>query len=152
MAMTAPVAAAIQDLTYVSQVKEVDGELKRGFKVFVGGGTSIMPKLAKPLYDFLPEEDYLRLALAIWTVFEKADSLRKNRINDTTGAVAEGPNGQIVVISGGHPSPGLMLSDTSRSRSMSAWRPRPVRMRYRIRSSQLVPSRHGVHCPHDSWA
>ncbi|HZA25470.1 MAG TPA: nitrite/sulfite reductase, partial [Dehalococcoidia bacterium] len=38
------VAAAIQDLTYVSQVKEVDGELKRGFKVYVGGGTSIMPR------------------------------------------------------------------------------------------------------------
>jgi sulfite reductase beta subunit-like hemoprotein len=46
----------------------------------VGGGTSIMPKLAKPLYDFLPEEDYLRLALAIWTVFENAITLRKNRM------------------------------------------------------------------------
>ncbi len=74
------VAAAIQDLTYVAQLKEVDGELKRGFKVFVGGGTSIMPRLAKPLYEFLPEEDYLRLALAIWTVFEQAVSLRKNRM------------------------------------------------------------------------
>ncbi len=74
------VAAAIQDLTYVAQLKEVDGELKRGFKVFVGGGTSIMPRLAKPLYDFLPEADYLRLALAIWTVFEQAVSLRKNRM------------------------------------------------------------------------
>ena len=74
------VAAAIQDLTYVSQVKEVDGQLRRGFKVYVGGGTSIMPRLAKPLYDFLPEEDYLRLALALWTVFEKAVTLRKNRM------------------------------------------------------------------------
>jgi sulfite reductase beta subunit-like hemoprotein len=74
------VAAAIQDLTYVSQVKELHGELKRGFKVYVGGGTSIMPRLAKPLYEFLPEEDYLRLALAIWTVFNNAESLRKNRM------------------------------------------------------------------------
>ena len=74
------VAAAIQDLTYVSQVRVEDGVEKRGFKVFVGGGTSIMPRLAKPLYEFLPEEDYLRLALAIWTVFDKADSLRKNRM------------------------------------------------------------------------
>jgi sulfite reductase beta subunit-like hemoprotein len=74
------VAAAIQDLTYVSQVKEVDGELKQGFKVYVGGGTSIMPRLAKPLYEFLPEEDYLRLALAVWTVFNNADMLRKNRM------------------------------------------------------------------------
>lgn len=74
------VAAAIQDLTYVSQVRVEDGVEKRGFKVFVGGGTSIMPRLAKPLYEFLPEKDYLRLALAVWTVFDKADSLRKNRM------------------------------------------------------------------------
>ncbi|MDE2780066.1 MAG: nitrite/sulfite reductase [Chloroflexota bacterium] len=74
------VAAAIQDLTYVSQVRVEDGVEKRGFKVYVGGGTSIMPRLAKPLYEFLPEDDYLRLALAVWTVFDKADSLRKNRM------------------------------------------------------------------------
>lgn len=74
------VAAAIQDLTYVSQVRVEDGVEKRGFKVYVGGGTSIMPRLAKPLYEFLPEKDYLRLALAVWTVFDKADSLRKNRM------------------------------------------------------------------------
>ena len=74
------VAAAIQDLTYVSQIREVDGQQQRGFKVYVGGGTSIMPRLAKPLYEFLPEADYLRLALAIWTVFNNADMLRKNRM------------------------------------------------------------------------
>ena len=74
------VAAAIQDLTYVSQIKNIDGQPQKGFKVFVGGGTSIMPRLAKPLYEFLPEEDYLRLAQAIWTVFNNAESLRKNRM------------------------------------------------------------------------
>lgn len=74
------VAAAIQDLTYVSQIREVEGIKKRGFKVYVGGGTSIMPRLAKPLYEFIPEADYLRVALAIWTVFNNADTLRKNRM------------------------------------------------------------------------
>ena len=74
------VAAAIQDLTYVSQIKVENGVEKRGFKVFVAGGTSIMPRLAKPLYEFLPEEDYLRLALAVFTVFNNADMLRKNRM------------------------------------------------------------------------
>ena len=74
------VAAAIQDLTYVSQVREENGVQQKGFKVFVGGGTSIMPRLAKPLYDFVPEKDYLRVALAIWTVFNNADILRKNRM------------------------------------------------------------------------
>jgi sulfite reductase beta subunit-like hemoprotein len=74
------VAAAIQDLTYVSQIRVEDGVEKRGFKVFVAGGTSIMPRLAKPLYEFLPEEDILRLALALFTVFNNADMLRKNRM------------------------------------------------------------------------
>ena len=74
------VSAAIQDLTYVSQIRVVDGVERRGFKVFCGGGTSIMPRLAKPLYEFVPIEDYLRVALAIWTVFNNADMLRKNRM------------------------------------------------------------------------
>ena len=74
------VAAAIQDLTYVAQIREDGGVQKKGFKVFVGGGTSIMPKLAKPLYEFVAEEDYLRVALALWTVFNNAEMLRKNRM------------------------------------------------------------------------
>ena len=74
------VAAAIQDLTYVAQIRDEGGVQKKGFKVYVGGGTSIMPKLAKPLYDFVAEEDYLRVALALWTVFNNAEMLRKNRM------------------------------------------------------------------------
>jgi sulfite reductase beta subunit-like hemoprotein len=74
------VAAAIQDLTYVSQLRVEGGVEKRGFKVYVGGATSIMPRLAKALYEFVPEEDYLRVALAIWTVFNDANMLRKNRM------------------------------------------------------------------------
>ncbi len=74
------VAAAIQDLTFVSQYNEVNGEQRKGFKVYCGGGTSIMPRLAKPLYEWVSEDDYLRVALAIWTVFNNADILRKNRM------------------------------------------------------------------------
>jgi sulfite reductase beta subunit-like hemoprotein len=74
------VAAAVQDLSFIAQVREVAGVSQRGFKVFVGGGTSIMPRLAKPLFDFVSVEDYLRVALAVWTVFNNAQTLRKNRM------------------------------------------------------------------------
>lgn len=74
------VAAAIQDLTFVSQYKEIGGEQRKGFKVYCGGGTSIMPRLAKPLYEWVSEDDYLRVALAVWTVFNNAEILRKNRM------------------------------------------------------------------------
>jgi sulfite reductase beta subunit-like hemoprotein len=74
------VAAAIQDLTFVSQYKKMGGEQRKGFKIYCGGGTSIMPRLAKPLYEWVSEDDYLRVALAVWTVFNNADILRKNRM------------------------------------------------------------------------
>jgi hypothetical protein len=68
------------------------------------------------------------------------------------GDTAEGPSGQIVVWRGGHVMSGLMLSHTSRSMSTSLARPWPPRIRSRIVASQPVPSRQGVHLPHDSWA
>ncbi|GBD10995.1 Sulfite reductase [ferredoxin] [bacterium HR23] len=74
------VASLIHDLSFVAQVRRENGTLRRGFRVYVGGATSIMPRLAKPLFPFVPEEDYLRVALAVWSVFNKADMLRKNRM------------------------------------------------------------------------
>src|SRR5687767_911629 len=73
---------------------------------------------------------------------------------ETMGGGIDGPSGQIVVMAGGHLdghcTPGEMLSHTSISRSRSSGRPAPFSMRYMIFSSQLLPSRHGVHWPHDS--
>jgi len=69
---------------------------------------------------------------------------------ETTGAVAEGPSGQMVVWAGGQRSPGEMLSLMSRSRSRSAGRPEPHWIRSSTRTIQVVPSRQGVHCPQDS--
>ncbi|MGH2376404.1 MAG: nitrite/sulfite reductase [bacterium] len=74
------VASAIHDFSLIAQVRGENGTMQRGFKVLVGGGTSIMPRLAKVLYEFVPVEDYLRVAQAVWTVFNRADVLRKNRM------------------------------------------------------------------------
>lgn len=72
--------APFHDIGFVAQVREVDGELRQGFRIYVGGGSSIMPRAAKPLYDFVPVEEYLRVSEAILRVFNKADMLRKNRM------------------------------------------------------------------------
>ena len=74
------VTSAIHDLSYIGQVREHLGETQRGFKVMVGGATSIMPRMGQVLFEFVPEEDYLRVAEAVWRVFDKADMLRKNRM------------------------------------------------------------------------
>ncbi len=74
------IISPLHDLAYIAQVRGEGANARRGFKVLVGGGTSIMPKLGQTLYDFVPMEDYLRVATAIWRVFDRADMLRKNRM------------------------------------------------------------------------
>ena len=67
----------------------------------------------------------------------------------TAGGI-DGPSTQMVVWAGGQVTPGEMLSHTSMSRSRSDSRPWPSSIRSRIFSSQPLPSRQGVHWPHDS--
>jgi sulfite reductase beta subunit-like hemoprotein len=53
----------------------------RGVEVRVGGGTSIMPRLAPTLYEFveLDNGDYLKVAEAIVRIFDRQEWLRPNR-------------------------------------------------------------------------
>ena len=70
--------AAIHDLAFFSQVRIIDGEEVRGFRVMVGGGLSTMPKPALLLADFVPMSDFLTLSEAVIRIFNAADELRKN--------------------------------------------------------------------------
>ena len=53
----------------------------RGVEVRVGGGTSIMPRVAPTLYDFvgLDDGEYLEVAEAVFRIFDRQDWLRVNR-------------------------------------------------------------------------
>ncbi len=70
--------ARIHDLAFLPRVNE-DGV--RGAAVLVGGGTSIMPRLAPTLYEFveLDNGDYLKVAEAVVRIFDRTDWLRPNR-------------------------------------------------------------------------
>ncbi|MBI4298564.1 MAG: nitrite/sulfite reductase [Chloroflexi bacterium] len=70
----------MHDLGFIARVKEENGALRKGFTILVGGGTSIMPKHAQVLYDFVPVEDYLRVCEAVLRVFNQSDELRKNKM------------------------------------------------------------------------
>src|SRR5580693_8310714 len=74
------------------------------------------------------------------------------RMPDAMDEGIDGPRTQMVVCCGGQATPGEMLSQRSMRRSRSSSRPSPFSIRYMMRSSQPDPSRHGVHCPHDSRA
>jgi sulfite reductase (ferredoxin) len=69
--------AKIHDLAFLPTVQ--DGV--RGVRVLVGGGTSIMPRLAPTLYEFveLDNGDYLKVAEAVVRIFDRTDWLRPNR-------------------------------------------------------------------------
>ncbi len=73
--------ADIHDLAYVPKVRRgADGKEERGFEIRVGGGTSIMPRIAWTLYEFVPISEYLRVSEAVIRVFNHTDELRKNRM------------------------------------------------------------------------
>ena len=67
----------IHDIGFIPRVH--DGV--RGVEVRVGGGTSIMPRIAPTLYEFVELEngDYLKVAEACWRIFDRQEWLRENR-------------------------------------------------------------------------
>ena len=69
--------SGIHDIAYIA--RERDGV--RGVEMKVGGGTSIMPRVAPTLYDFveLDNGDYLKVAEAVFRIFNRQEWLRVNR-------------------------------------------------------------------------
>ncbi|HEY3937869.1 MAG TPA: nitrite/sulfite reductase [Bryobacteraceae bacterium] len=68
----------IHDLGCIARIQNVDGQPKRGFEIYVGGGLGTVPYVAKLYTAFLPEEDLLPLAQAISRVFGRLGE-KKNR-------------------------------------------------------------------------
>jgi sulfite reductase beta subunit-like hemoprotein len=67
----------IHDIAFIA--RERDGV--RGVEVRVGGGTSIMPRVAPTLYEFvgLDDGEYLKVAEAVFRIFDRQEWLRANR-------------------------------------------------------------------------
>jgi sulfite reductase (ferredoxin) len=73
--------SGIHDIAFRARVREIDGREVRGVEILVGGGTSIMPRVAPVLYEFveLDNGDYLRIAEAVFRIFDRQEWLRVNR-------------------------------------------------------------------------
>jgi sulfite reductase beta subunit-like hemoprotein len=67
----------IHDIGFLPRVR--DGV--RGVEMRVGGGTSIMPRIAPTLYDFveLDNGDFLKVSEAVFRLFDRQEWLRVNR-------------------------------------------------------------------------
>ncbi|MBI5309899.1 MAG: nitrite/sulfite reductase [Actinobacteria bacterium] len=66
---------SIHDIAFESAIK--DGQ--KGFRVLVGGGTSIFPRIAPELFDFVPLDEFLKVSEAVLRIFNRCDELRVNR-------------------------------------------------------------------------
>src|SRR5215213_6578275 len=78
--------ASINDIGLRARLQ--DG--KRGFRVTVAGGTSILPVSGYVLYDFLPVEDMLNVAEAVLRVFHRFgdyEHRQRNRLKFTVKAL-----------------------------------------------------------------
>ena len=70
--------ANMHDIGAVAAVKEVDGEVKRGFKLYVGGGLGAVPHQAKVFDEFVSAEELLPISQSISRVFTRLGE-RRNR-------------------------------------------------------------------------
>jgi sulfite reductase (ferredoxin) len=66
----------MHDLGLLARVQMVDGQPKRGFTMYVGGGLGTVPYQAKVLKEFVPEEEILPLSQAVARVFARLGEKR----------------------------------------------------------------------------
>jgi sulfite reductase beta subunit-like hemoprotein len=69
--------SGIHDIAFISRIR--DGV--KGFEIRIGGGTSIMARIAPTLYDFVEADngDFLKVSEAVFRVFDRQSWLRVNR-------------------------------------------------------------------------
>ncbi|MFI5185702.1 MAG: HEPN domain-containing protein [Chitinophagales bacterium] len=73
----------MHDLGAIPRIREVNGEIKRGFKVMIGGGLGAQPFLAITTHEFLEEEflaPYIESVLRVFDRYGERSSRHKARI------------------------------------------------------------------------
>ena len=64
-------ALRIHDIGFWATTKTQNGKVRRGFRVFLGGGLGAAPHLAQLYTDFLPAEEIFNLAASILRLFDR---------------------------------------------------------------------------------
>ena len=67
----------IVDVGLLPQIQEIDGEQRKGFKIFLGGGLGNKSFIGHQLEDFTPAEDLLYTSMAVIRIFDRLGD-RKN--------------------------------------------------------------------------
>ncbi|MBS1268144.1 MAG: Assimilatory ferredoxin-dependent nitrite reductase [Nitrosopumilus sp.] len=75
--------ARIVDVGLIPQTREIDGEIQRGFKIFLGGGLGNKSFVGHQLEEFTPEDDILYTSIAVVRLFDRMGdrtNLARNRM------------------------------------------------------------------------
>ena len=75
--------ARIVDVGLIPEMREINGEKQKGFKIFVGGGLGNKSYVGHQLEDFTPEENVIYTAIAIVKIFDRLGdrkNLARNRL------------------------------------------------------------------------
>jgi sulfite reductase (ferredoxin) len=72
-------ALQIHDIGLWARTRIENGETRRGFQVYLGGGLGATPQLARLYTDFLPEEELFNLAASVLRLFDRYGE-RKSRM------------------------------------------------------------------------
>lgn len=75
--------ARIVDVGLIPELREVNGEKQKGFKIFVGGGLGNKSYVGHQLEDFTPEENIIYTTIAIVKIFDRLGdrkNLARNRL------------------------------------------------------------------------
>jgi len=67
----------VVDVGLIPEIKEIDGENQRGFKIFLGGGLGNKSFIGHQLEDFTHEDDILYTSIAVLRIFDRMGN-RKN--------------------------------------------------------------------------
>jgi len=65
------------DVGLIPQIREIDGTIQKGFKIFLGGGLGNRSFVGHQLEEFTPEEDLLYTSIAVMRIFDRMGD-RKN--------------------------------------------------------------------------
>ncbi|MDH3341197.1 MAG: nitrite/sulfite reductase, partial [Nitrosopumilus sp.] len=69
--------ARMVDVGLIPQTRKINGEIQRGFKIFLGGGLGNKSFVGHQLEEFTPEEDLLYTSIATVRIFDRLGN-RKN--------------------------------------------------------------------------
>ena len=67
----------IVDVGLLPQIRQIDGEVQKGFKIFLGGGLGNKSFVGHELEEFTPVDDFLYTSIAVLRIFDRLGD-RKN--------------------------------------------------------------------------